>query len=333
MNRGLFFIAILCWCQFVSAQNPELKKPYDKYDTLLIPYADLGFSTAPMRLKYPFNTEIDKLILRNNSTVVLGLGFAYKWFNLRLGLNLPGNLRPSNKFGPTDYYDLGFDFTLKQFFFDIDLHVYNGFTYKNAYRWNDTLDAKWNPNLHNPKLSSASFSINTWHFWNKDFKLGAFRGKTAAYNQDVSSFYLKYNMSLYGIAAPNGLIPRELIDTNQTRTEAQNMVAFDVGLIPGYGYVRRYKQFQIGAMAGLGAVIQVKSYTTPEITRGFLGLAFRYDVRFVAGLNQPHYFLMLVTEFDNKSIAFNELKYRQTYYTLKLAGGYRFHTKKNRKRA
>jgi hypothetical protein len=311
-------------------QSDGNEKPYEKYDTLLIPYADLGYNTAPIRFKFPFSNEMDKLYLRNNSTVVLGIGFAYKWFNLRLGINLPGNLRPSYKYGPTDYYDLGFDFTFKQFFIDADLHLYQGYTYKNAYKWNDTLDAKNNPNLYNSKVGAASLSLNTWHFWNKDFKLSAFRGKTAAYKQDISSFYLKYTISLYGVGANNGLIPIELVDTTQTRTEARTIVSFDLGIIPGYGYVKRIDKWQIGAMAGLGAVIQAKSYATPEISRGFLGLAFRYDVRFVAGLNVPHYFLMFVTDFDNKSIAFNDLKYRQTYYSIKLAGGYRFHKKRNK---
>lgn len=312
-----------------KTQSAEMDRPYEKYDTLLIPYADLGYNTAPMRFKYPFSSEFDKIHVRNNSNVVLGLGFAYKWFNLRLGINLPGNLRPSYKYGPTEYYDFGFDFSLKQFFFDADLHIYNGYTYKNAYKWNDTLNVQ-EPNLYNQKLGALSLSLNTWHFWNKDFKLAAFRGKTAAYKQDISSFYLKYSMSLYGVGAENGIIPKELVDTTQTRTEANTIISFDLGVIPGYGYVKRIDQWQIGIMAGLGAVVQSKAYITPDLSRGFLGLAFRYDIRFVVGLNRPHYFLMFVTDFDNKSIAFNDLKYRQTYYSMKLSGGYRFHKKRKK---
>lgn len=329
MTKFLICIGFCLIACIGKTQSTETDRPYEKYDTLLIPYADLGYSTAPMRFKYPFTSEFEKIYVRNNSNVVLGLGFAYKWFNLRLGINLPGNLRPSYKYGPTEYYDLGFDFTFKQFFFDADLHIYSGYTYKNAYKWNDTLNVH-TPNLYNPKLGALSLSLNTWHFWNKDFKLSAFRGKTAAYKKDVSSFYFKYSMSLYGVGAENGIIPQELVDTNQTRTESTTLLSFDLGVIPGYGYVKRIDQWQIGIMAGLGAVVQSKAYITPELSRGFLGLAFRYDIRFVAGLNKPHYFLMFITDFDNKSIAFNDLKYRQTYYSMKLSGGYRFHKKRKK---
>lgn len=331
MTKYLLVIGI-CLCTFqVSSQSVVHVKPYDKYDTLLIPYADLGFNSAPLRFKYPFSSELEHLYLRNNPSFTLGLGFAYRWFNLRLGINLPGNLRSTKKYGPTEYYDLGVDFTLKQFFIDADIHLYNGYTYKNAYRWNDTLDHVNEPNLYNGNFVATSLSLNTWHFWNKDFKTAAFRGKTASFNKDVSSFYLKYSISLYGVGAENGLIPKELVDSNQTRTAANSIYSFDIGLIPGYGYVKRIEKWQIGVMGGLGAVVQTKGYITPDVSRSFLGLAFRYDIRFVAGLNEPQYFLMFVTDFDNKSIALNDLKYRQTYYSMRLTGGFRFQKKRHTK--
>lgn len=332
MRNRLFAVwgAVVC-CVYISySQNDTL--PYERYDQHYIVYTDVGFSTAPMKIKYPFANGIDKIKFVSNSKMVWGIGFAHKWFNLRLGLNLPLTLRSQKKFGPTTNYDLGFDFSLKQFFFDVDLHYYQGYNLKNAYTWNDTLDQKYEPNLYIPDLKAASFSINAWQFWNPHFKMQAFRGKSASYTKDIQTFYLKYNMSVYGVSNDKGLIPTELIDSSNTKTGATSMTSFDMGIIPGYSYVKRLHHFQIGIMTGLGLVIQNKSYFTAGTNRNFLGLGFRYDVRFVAGYNRPHFFMMFVSDFDNKSFRFNEVKFFQTYYNLKLAAGYRFDNKKDRKK-
>lgn len=293
-------------------------------------YSDLGFNTAPVTLRYPFATAIKKIKLRNNFNPVLGLGYSYKWFNLRLGITLPASVRSEDQFGKTTYFDLGFDFSLKRLFFDIDLHIYSGYAFKNATKWNDTL-TKEQPNSIREDIGTASFSVNTWQFWSDDFKINAFRGKSAAYVKDAQTFYLKYTVNLHGINSNFGLVPTELRDSSVTKTLSNSFTAFDFGVVPGYAYVNRYKQFQIGAMVGLGLVIQSKFYVTNEITRGFLGLAPRYDIKLIAGINKPKSFLMLVTDFDNKSIRFNDLVYRQSYYSIKIIGGLRFVSKKDPK--
>jgi hypothetical protein len=76
-------------------------------------------------------------------------------------------------------------------------------------------------------------------------------------------------------------------------------------------------------MFGFGPVVQSKFYIVNENTRGFFGLAPRYDLRLIAGYNVPKWFVMISTEFDNRSIRFNELKYKNNNYTVRLLAGYR----------
>jgi hypothetical protein len=305
---------------------------YEKYEHKYVWYTDLGFNSAPVTLSNNFPDGVQKLKLRNNYNNVLGFGFSYKWFALRLGLNLPGTARAESKFGDTKYYDLGFDFSLKRLFFDVDFHWYKGYAYKNAYHWDDTLTAI-NPNIIRPDINTASFSLNTWHFWSDQFKMQAFRGKTAAYTEDVQTFYLKYTMNIHGIGTSGiPLIPSQLIDSTTTKTQSTTLSAFDFGVIPGYAYVRRWRHFQIGAMGGLGLVVQSKFYSGDFVTRGFLGLAPRMDLKIIAGINKPNYFVMFVSDFDTKSIRFQQLIYRQTYYSLKLVAGMRLPNEKKSKR-
>lgn len=314
----------------LSAQSDSL--PYSKYSDKIVLYTDLGFSTAPFRIAYPYTSAIEKIKYRNNMSAVWGFGVCYKWFALRLGIALPGTIKPVSQYGRTQYYDLGFDFTLKRTFFDVDLHVYNGYAIKNAYRWNDSLNGL-KPHDIRPDVNSASFSINAWIFKNKGFKMSAFRGKTASYRKDLYSFYLKPTFNVHGVSSNSNksLIPVELIDSNQTKTLSRSLVAVDLGIVPGMVYVKRWNDFQIGIMGGMGLVVQSKFFTTDSISRNFLGLAPRFDVKFIASYNQPRYFVLFVSDFDNKSFRFNNFAYRQTYYNLKIVAGMRFNKKKKKK--
>lgn len=306
-------------------------KAFERYSDQYVWFSDLGFSTAPAGINIPESNGITKLQMRNNSKMILGVGFSYKWLTLRLSSGILGNLRPKSRYGTTVYYDLGFDFTVKKrFFIDVDFHIYNGYTYKNAYRWNDTLN-ELKPNLYDTKFGAASFSVNTWQFFNDDFNMASFRGKTGAYKRQAFTWYVRYTTNLYGIGSENGIIPPELRDPTNTKTSVQTMAAFDLGAIPGFGYVQKIRDFQIGVMAGLGATIQSKFYVTPTVTRSFLGLAPRMDIKFVAGWNEPRWFVMFVTDFDNKGIRFNDLSYRQTFYTLRVMAGIRVEKKEKEK--
>lgn len=325
--RVLILFLSLFTCS-IYGQNAD-SLPYHKYKTRLVLYSDFGWSTAPMSIAYPFSQGIKRVKFRNNFNPVLGFGFSYKWMSLRFGLTLPNSVRSKNKYGKTKYYDLGFDFSFKNMFFDVDLHLYQGYAMKNAHEWNDTISPE-KPNLIREDINAGSFSINAWQFWKDDFKMAAFRGKTASYQRDVRTFYLKYTTNYHGISSAQPLLPIELQDTTESKTKSSLIAAFDVGVVPGYAYVRRWRMFQFGIMGGVGLVLQSKIYTFDATTRSFLGLAPRVDIKIIGGINKPKYFIMFVSDFDNKSISFNEFTYKQTYYYLRIVGGIRLNVTKKK---
>jgi hypothetical protein len=151
-----------------------------------------------------------------------------------------------------------------------------------------------------------------------------FRGSTGAYTKDIQSFYLKYTFNVYSIYSnEKSIIPYQLIDSTNSKTSATSVGAVDLGVLPGFAYVKRFNDFQIGAMGGFGVVVQSKFYKYDNSFRNFIGLAPRYDLKLIAGYNKPKYYVMLVTDFDNKSFRFNDLIFRQTYYSMRLVGGIR----------
>lgn len=326
----ILFFLISCFSSISNGQQLDtIKTPLgaiNNYRNHLVLYTDFGWSTAPLSIHYPFPGGIKKIQVRNNFKPVIGLGFAYKWMALRFNISLPVSVHNKKKYGKSNYINLGLEFGFKNMWFDINWHMYQGFAMKDAYKWNDTITRK-EDNLIRQDITTASFAINAFQFWNNDFSMHAFKGKKASYQKDTRSFYLKYVTTYHGITSPLPLVPSELRDSTQDKLSSTAIGSVDFGVVPGYAYVHRWKNFQFGVMAGLGLVLQGKSYTFNGINRASMDFAPRIDFRFLAGLNKPKFFCLLSGDFDNKTIHFQKLYFIQTYYNIKLIVGFRIPTK------
>ena len=294
-------------------------------------YADLGYTSAPFATTYPFSSELSKIRFKNNYRTILGLGVSYKWFALRLGIPLPGYTRSVAKFGETSPFNVGFDFSFKRVYCDVDLRYFKGYAVQDAYLWNDSLSMS-SPNDIRSVTQVSSFSSNVWYFNHKDFKMSALKGKTGHYNEKVHTWYVKNTFNIFGVTNDkNPIIPSSISDASKAQTQASFYSALDIGAVPGYAYVDRINNWQFALMGGLGGVIQAKFFGGDVPTRGFLGLAPRYDIRLLGGYSVPNYFIFLLTDFDNKSIRFGDLIYRQYFYNIKIVAGKRFPPKQKNK--
>ena len=293
------------------------------YKKNVVFFVDLGFANAPFSVKSNFLNTIDKIKFRSSNKEIMGFGLSYKWFSIRLRHTLSTSIKEEDLYGKSKFVNLGVDFSVKRFYWDIDLRTLQGYALKDAYMWDSKLN-ETHPNLIDPMMKYGSFSVNTWYFNNSDFKMQAVLGRTGHYLRKVHTWYIKSTFNIYGLRN-NGepIIPNSLSNPNISKTESSSFSATDGGIIPGYAYVNRKNNWQISGFLGLGAVIQAKKYKFNNDTRGFLGLAPRYDVRFVGGYSVPKYFIFLITEFDNKSISFTDLTYHQNFYSFKIAGGIR----------
>ena len=308
---------------YLSAQDSP--SAIENFKDKKVFYTDLGYNTSPFRIKYPFNEETGVLKFKNNFKTFMGIGFAYKWFHLRIGFPVFGFVKPVDRWGESQQFQLGFNFSLKKLFFDVDFKTVRGYVLQDY----GDIDSTFNNSITNHRISEplgvTNLSVNAWYFHNKDFKMSALRGKQAHYNQAVQTWYFKSTLNGFGVDNQNkSIIPPFLIDNTSSKTEASIYSALDFGILPGYAYVTRFKNWQISGWFGLGAVIQPKFYTLNNSPRGFIGLAPRYDIRFIGGYTDDTYFVFLETEFDNKSISFNEFKYRQYFYSIRLTAGIRF---------
>ena len=292
-------------------------------------YTDIGISPAPFNLNYPFTSEIRSLKYKNNFKPILGLAYAYKWFSLRLAFPVMPGFRNEARFGTTQQFSLGFDYNFKRLYTDFDFRINKGYAIKNALNY-DSAFTDTNPHDITPNLGSLNLSVNLWYFNHDDFKMNALQGKRAHFNGEVHTWYLKGTLNFFGITNDkNSIIPDALIDPNQSKTGSSAFSSLDFGVIPGYAYANRINRWQFSGWAGIGPVIQSKFFVLSDNLNGFLGLAPRYDIRFVGGYSSDQRFLLLAAHFDNKSIRFQNLRYDQYFYTLRLVAGVRIPPKKD----
>jgi hypothetical protein len=278
-------------------------------------YADIGYNVNPFRISYPNLSPVNALAYKNNFSPFLGLGFAYKWFHLRLGFPVLGNLRPANKYGKTTQYNFSYDLTFRRIWYDLELKSTFGYALKT-------------PSLTFPDVYALNFMSNAWYFHNPEFQMNGLLGKRAHYTQQIITWYIKGTVNYFGSANRNGgLIPEDFQDQLQPITTLTQLKAFDFGAAPGVAYVNRKNNWQIGGWAGLGPVLQIKAYTTPAFSKANIGIAPRYDLRLMGGYSSDEKFFFIVTDFDNKSLRFDDFEYRQIYFAWKFVAGYRFKEK------
>jgi len=315
----------------IFSQEPDTV-PYNSYRDKWVLYSDLGFSSAPFSIKGDFSDGINRVKYRHNQKIVLGFGFAYKWLAFRLGFALPGTLRPKSRFGSPNYQDLGLQFNIKQTYWDLDIRNYSGYVIKDANQWNDTLTAI-DPNSKLPSTRSVSVSINSWYFQSKGFKMQSVLGKTGDFNQSHGTWYVKSTLNFFGSGDDfRPILPQQLVDTTINVYRGNAFSALDIGVVPGYAYVHRWNNWQASAFGGIGGVLQAKFFSAGPSSRGLLGLAPRFDLRLSVGYSVPKYFVWLQSNFDVKSIRFNDLTYRQAYNTLQIVAGVRLDKKKKKVR-
>ena len=328
MLRYWLFVNLIISC-LVFGQEDSLKpKKPQLYRNQVVLYADHGINSSPFSLNYPFTSEVNKLAFKHNLKPLFGFGIQYKWFGLRIGFSSKGQYRPISRYGRSEYFDIGFRINTKRMFWDVDFRNYRGYVVKDAYKWNDTLDGL-NPNLAIPGVSSSSFSVNTWYFKNRNYRMTAVLGIADEFTQTEETWYFKGTFNIFGVG--NDAKNLALIQANDTidgKTKVKTLGAMDIGCVPGYAYTKRLNNWQASVFGGLGGVLQAKWFVHDSITRGFLGIAPRVDLRFVGGYSTPRYFVWFASDFDIKSIRFQKLSYFQTYYQLRLIAGIRLRNKK-----
>lgn len=324
-NLYIFPFVLLIWNHSWSQKTYNIVDFKDQH----VLYTDIGISPAPFNLYYPFTSEIRSLKYKNNFKPILGLAYAYKWFSLRLAFPVMPGFRNEARFGRTQQFSLGFDYNFKRLYTDFDFRINTGYAIKNALNY-DSAFTDANPNDIMPNLGSLNLSVNLWYFNHDDFKMNALQGKRAHFNGEVHTWYLKGTLNFFGITNDkNSIIPDALIDVNHSKTGSSAFSSLDFGVIPGYAYANRINRWQFSGWAGIGPVIQSKFFVLSDNLNGFLGLAPRYDIRFVGGYSSDQRFLLLAAHFDNKSIRYQSLRYDQYFYTLRLVAGIRIPPKKD----
>lgn len=310
----LIFIANIV----LSQENKDTVTLHIDYKNKTIIYSDIGYSSAPFKIQFDTPNKVVNLSYKNNIQPFIGFGFIYKFISLHYTQLLPIHVKSVDRFGSNKYFNFNFDYTYKNIYSDIGYIQYQGFGIKNVEQLNSGNNLIYND------LKSKSFYLNSWYFGNKHFKIASLKGIRSVVENDLFSWYLKGTFNVFNLKNTGPILPNEIVLSGNTINASYGVQGVDLGIIPGLAYVKRVGEFQFGALGGVGGVLQEKGYKTVNVNRYFLGVAPRYDLKIMLGYTQHDLFTMLHFEIDNKTIKFNDYKYHQSYYTIRIIGGYRF---------
>lgn len=316
----LFFILLNVFFN-ATAQKDSL--PYTLFKEKILFYQDLSFSTTPIVISGEFKKNIQTITYINNPRLMLSIGGTYKWLSGRLSVAIFGNMLSIKEYGKTSQFNLGFNFTVRKNYFEVDLTTAKGYAVLNSDQWSSNKLQKL------PEMNTVDLGLKTWYFHNKFLKMELLKGRIGHYNKQIMSFYAKSAFNIFNLNnSSNSIIPSQLIDSLNTKTLSNNFSSIELSLIPGFAYVNRKNNWQYSLLIGVGGALQLKNFNTELTNRTFVGLAPRFDFRINGGYNTPQYFSFLSVEYDNKSVSFDEMSYYQNYISVNLTVGVRLKTLK-----
>ena len=326
MKKIVLFFLLLSNFSF-SQESDTI--PFNSYRDRIVIYGDIGTNSSHFTLQDNFNLGVEKLNYKHNIKTILGIGLAYRWFALHLGFALSGNLKSTSKFGNSKYFNLKIRGAYKQIYYYAGIRSYRGFYLKNEFEWNDSLSS-FQPNGIYPNISSNSLEVDVWYLVSKKFDMHAVLGRVGHYKRFAQTLYFRNSINAFNINnKTESVIPQPLTDSTD-RMNANSIGVIELSFIPGYAFVNRYNDWQYSAFGGIGVAFQSTYYIKDKISRSFTGLAPRFDFRVSFGYNVENYFLTMEGTYNIRSVKIQSLKYNQSYYTVRLLGGYRFKTKKSR---
>lgn len=335
------FICFFCFTGHYYAQNKSKSSSFNKktdsdtttkyilYKDRIVVYTDLGFISSPFFISFKDTKNINHtLTYRINHGLILGVGGSYKWFSIRLSYMIVHNLEDKKKYGKTNYFGAHLGFPFKNTFSEINLLRFGGYVLINA---NKKIDNYPNKRIIYPKISNLDVTISSYYFFNPDFSINPVLGRSGNYKTQTTSWYLKGSLGLNSIQHTDStLIPVEFENMLYEKQKAERITALNLGIVPGFAYVTRYKNWQFSGVAGFGINIQNKSYVSSQVKRNFIGVAPRIDVKINIGYNPSDWFIMLNSELDYRQVSFQKLISGNPLFNIKLTGGYRFKTKSDK---
>jgi hypothetical protein len=262
---------------------------------------------------------------RINHGLILGVGGSYKWFSLRLSYMIVNNLEDKQKYGTTKYFGAHLGFPYKNTYSEINFLRFGGYVLINADKKIENYPEK---RIIYPQISTLDITASSYYFFNPNFSINPVLGRSGNYKTQTTSWYLKGCIGYYRINhSDSTLIPAAFYPVLNDKQLAEKIKTISFGLVPGFAYVNRLKNWQFSGVAGFGVNFQSKSYETEALKRNFIGVSPRLDVKINVGYNPEDWFIMLNSELDYEHISFYKLLYGNPLFNVKLTGGYRFKVK------
>lgn len=257
---------------------------------------------------------------RPNVRRVNGLRFFYKNIGFSLAFQAPNSLNDVNKYGETDYLDLGFQYAKRNIVVDFYYKDYRGFadfTTQKYYPQKDGYTLRGDIHLDYWKVKGMYLFNGNKYSYKSAFNFVERQRKS------VSSWLLISHIHRLRLSADSAFIPQP-IQSNYGEFGKLNE-HYVTGLGLGGGFTRNIalgKKFTLSPLVALGFDVQHQTFhTTEENSR--ISISPLFDLRFSVGYNSDKFFAGITLTDDWTSVHFPKLVAVHQYIRFDFMVGFR----------
>ena len=256
----------------------------------------------------------------------MGLGIAYRWLVISLGLNV-ADLTDNQIYGKSKRFNFGLGATINKSNFSFKLLNFKGFYIQNY----EELGLKISPSGLVPNLPNMSMNLVNLNYsyivnGNK-FSIVPYTTGNTVMTKSCGSPILSISLSHYALRNDSAFAPS--LSKFQREQEIKSLTSFTPYLSLGYGQnFRLSNEFSLIMIGNAGLGFEKQDYKT-NLTNDFSNTSSSYRLDGFGGIlyNRSSYFLSLTSEFSILNHNLVKSKFESISNRLTLNMGYRIKSK------
>lgn len=260
----------------------------------------------------------------SNNRQNIGLAFGYRGLYIAGSRSLPIYNFPVQRYGSSDYTDLGFGFSMKGIRFSGWYHDYTGLAEESATSRFPNFGVETPLPFRRDYRLQEYLLRGTWFFKRPKFSYNVAFNVTGQQLKSSNSFFLDFTGSYQKLSSRDSLlIPMLAAAYYKNPLDFQRINSFSVGLMPGWGGIVTGKHFFLAGVISLGGRFCMLDMASEQslVPTG----AIESRSQLIIGYNRPRWYIMNLTNVSVYQVNVKDFAYNQTFTENVVEFGWRLH--------
>ena len=335
MKKWILMMLSLCFMSTIvyatsDNQNPHYDSHSDK--TIVQPFLSTRLLSLDLRSTDSDSTPIEYM---PNYPISLGVQASYRTWGLSYSYGL-FNARDEDKFGETDYQDLGVTYYRHRWGFDVYYMRYKGYFISNT---PELFDSKTDKDARVFQENMELFNIGAdlfFSIYNRNLSLKSAFNNSGTQKKNGWAVMAMVTYNYFGMENDILFIPESQISYYGRGAAFTDAVYHSVSVMPGLGYSAVWRSFYFTPVLFAGPVYQRQHYETVSKNAENYNVSgddinvdlfmYKYNLRLATGYDRGKVYFGVNFYLDRSDVANpkEDLQMSSTVLDAKLFGGMRF---------